>query len=123
VIGAPSDCVSDLFARPAAHRVRFGNPLAPGDSGPPPDDDAALDRWMLANCYDSQHAAGSCRMGGASDPRSVVDPECRVIGLEGLRVIDCSIMPEIVRANTHLSTVMIAERMADRLSIQGPAPH
>ena len=70
---------------------------------------------MMANCFDSQHGAGTCRMGAASNPRSVVDPECRVIGLEGLRVIDCSVMPEIVRANTHLSTVMIAEKMADHI--------
>jgi 5-(hydroxymethyl)furfural/furfural oxidase len=70
---------------------------------------------MIANCYDSQHAAGTCRMGPVSDRRAVVDPDCRVIGVEGLRVIDCSIMPEIVRANTHLSTVMAAELMADRI--------
>ena len=49
------------------------------------------------------------------DPRSVVDPDCRVIGCTGLRVIDASVMPEVVRANTHLTTVMIAEKMADRL--------
>jgi choline dehydrogenase len=54
-------------------------------------------------------------MGAAGDPRSVVDPECRVLGFEGLRVIDASIMPSVVRANTHLTTVMIAERMAERL--------
>ncbi|MDO8430886.1 MAG: GMC oxidoreductase [Candidatus Binatus sp.] len=54
-------------------------------------------------------------MGPAPDARSVVDPDCRVKGVERLRVIDCSIMPEIVRANTHLSTVMIAEMMADRI--------
>ena len=42
-----------------------------------------LDQWMMANCYDSQHGAGTCRMGPSSNPRSVVDPECRVIGLEG----------------------------------------
>jgi choline dehydrogenase len=70
---------------------------------------------MRANCFDSQHAAGTCRMGPASSLRTVVDPDCRVLGIEGLRVIDCSVMPEIVRANTHLSTVMIAELMADRL--------
>jgi 5-(hydroxymethyl)furfural/furfural oxidase len=61
-------------------------------------------------------------MGPASNPRSVVDPECRVIGMEGLRVIDCSVMPEIVRANTHLSTVMIAEKMSDRIRGRDPAP-
>jgi choline dehydrogenase len=42
--------------------------------------------------------------------------------MEGLRVIDCSVMPEIVRANTHLSTVMIAEKMADRIRGRDPAP-
>ncbi len=99
-----------------ADRISFGNPLliTQGVSEVPPTG-AALDQWMLANCYDSQHGAGTCRMGPASNPRSVVDPECRVIGIEGLRVIDCSVMPEIVRANTHLSTVMIAEKMADHL--------
>jgi len=80
----------------------------------PPDGDA-LDDWMRAHCFDSQHAAGTCRMGPVSNPRTVVDPDCRVLGIDGLRVIDCSVMPEIVRANTHLSTVMIAELMADRL--------
>ena len=102
--------------RAIAEWIGFGNPLAAAKSARPPEDASELDRWMLANCYDSQHAAGSCRMGAASDPRTVVDANCRVIGVEGLRVIDCSIMPEIVRANTHLSTVMIAELMADRMT-------
>jgi 5-(hydroxymethyl)furfural/furfural oxidase len=112
--------LQELARQPAisaiADRISFGNPLliTQGISELPPDG-AALDQWMLANCFDSQHGAGTCRMGPAANPRSVVDPECRVIGLEGLRVIDCSVMPEIVRANTHLSTVMIAEKMADRI--------
>lgn len=100
----------------AAERVSFGNPLLliTGKSEEIPGN-SEIDRWMLENCFDSQHAAGSCRMGPPGDLRSVVDPDCRVIGVEHLRVIDCSIMPEIVRANTHLSVVMIAELMADRL--------
>lgn len=77
--------------------------------------DADLDTWLLANCQDTQHPVGSCRMGPADDPRSVVDPDCRVIGVEGLRVIDASIMPDNVRANTHLSVVMIGEHMAERI--------
>jgi 5-(hydroxymethyl)furfural/furfural oxidase len=77
------------------------------------DDD--LDAWLLANCQDTQHPVGSCRMGPATDPRSVVDPNCRVIGVDGLRVIDASIMPDNVRANTHLTVVMIGEHMADRI--------
>ena len=74
-----------------------------------------LDDWMFAECSDAQHASGTCRMGAAGDPRSVVDPDCRVIGCSGLRVIDASVMPTVVRANTHLTTVMIAEKMADHL--------
>jgi choline dehydrogenase-like flavoprotein len=54
-------------------------------------------------------------MGAPGDPRSVVDPECRVIGIEGLRVVDASIMPEVPRANTNLTTIMLAEHMAARL--------
>ncbi len=77
--------------------------------------DAQLDQWLLQECADCYHIVGTCRMGAADDPRSVVDPDCRVIGVDGLRVIDASIMPEVPRANTHLTTVMIAERMAERL--------
>jgi choline dehydrogenase len=77
--------------------------------------DAQLDQWLLQECADCYHIVGTCRMGAADDPRSVVDPDCRVIGVDGLRVIDASIMPEVPRANTHLTTVMIAERMAELL--------
>ena len=74
-----------------------------------------LDDWMLGECSDAQHASGTCRMGDAADRRSVVDPACRVLGVSGLRVIDASVMPEVVRANTHLTTVMIAEKMASAI--------
>ena len=95
-----------------AHRVEYG---ATGRSMDEPLNDAELDYWLFAECSDAQHATGTCRMGAASDPRAVVDPDCRVIGCTGLRVIDASIMPEVPRANTHLTTVAIAERMADRI--------
>ena len=71
--------------------------------------DAEIDAWLMRSCVDAQHAAGSCRMGPADRPESVVDPECRVLGVEGLRVVDASIMPQIPRANTHLPTVVLAE--------------
>ena len=54
-------------------------------------------------------------MGAANDPLAVVDPQCRVLGVRGLRVIDASVMPSVPCANTHLTTVMIAEHMADQL--------
>jgi choline dehydrogenase len=78
-------------------------------------DDAALDGWALANAGDTQHATSTCRMGPDDDPLAVVDAECRVRGLEGLRVIDASVIPFVPRANTHLTTVMIGEVMAARL--------
>ena len=53
-------------------------------------------------------------------PTTVVDSHCRVLGLDGLRVIDASVMPSVVRANTNLTTIMIAEVMAERL--RGAAP-
>jgi choline dehydrogenase len=52
-------------------------------------------------------------MGPASDPMAVVDQYGRVHGLQGLRVVDASVMPDVVRANTHATTIMIAERVAD----------
>jgi choline dehydrogenase len=98
-----------------AHRVEYG---ATGRSMDEALAASELDDWLFAECSDAQHASGTCRMGAADDPRSVVDPECRVIGCTGLRVIDASIMPEVPRANTHLTTVAIAERMADRLKAE-----
>ncbi len=77
--------------------------------------DAEVDAFALNQAGDTQHATSTCPMGGPHDPMTVVDPECRVSGLDGLRVIDASVMPRVVRANTHLTTVMIAELMASRL--------
>lgn len=96
-----------------ASRVEYG---LSGRSIEAPLPDAELDAWLFEECGDAQHASGTCRMGATSDPRSVVDPQCHVIGCTGLRVIDASIMPEVVRANTHLSTVMIAEKMAAEIA-------
>jgi choline dehydrogenase len=59
-----------------------------------------------------QHPVGTCRMGPPDDPHAVVDPSGRVRGLEGLGVADASVMPAIPRANTHLPTLMLAERLA-----------
>jgi 5-(hydroxymethyl)furfural/furfural oxidase len=81
-------------------------------------EDSRLEEWLLAECYEFWHACGTCRMGASDDPRSVVDPEGCVIGTEGLRVVDASIMPEVPRANTNLTTSMIAEHLAARLRRQ-----
>ena len=59
------------------------------------------------------HISGTCKMGPASDGSAVVDQYCRVHGLENLRVADASVMPNVVRANTNSTTIMIGERVAD----------
>jgi 5-(hydroxymethyl)furfural/furfural oxidase len=64
---------------------------------------------------DTVHVCSTCRMGSPDDATTVVDPECRVLGVDGLRVVDASIIPEVPRANLHLTVVMIAEHAAARL--------
>ena len=69
------------------------------------------------------HLAGTCRMGPAADPESVVDDRLRVHGIEGLRVADASIMPTITSANTNAAVLMIGEKAADMvLDAQPPEP-
>jgi len=75
--------------------------------------DEALDRWIVRNAITSHHASGTCKMGAETDAKAVVDQYGRVHGLEGIRVADASIMPEIVRANTNCTSIMIGERVAD----------
>ena len=79
------------------------------------DSDSRLDEHLVATVGDAQHATSTCRMGDADDHDSVVDPACRVLGVQGLRVVDASIFPSVTRANTNLATIMAAELMADRL--------
>ncbi|HEY5874848.1 MAG TPA: GMC oxidoreductase [Ilumatobacteraceae bacterium] len=67
---------------------------------------------LRENLGDYVHATSTCRMGSESDEDAVVDASCRVIGYEGLRVCDASVMPDLPRANPHLTTVVIAERVA-----------
>jgi len=106
-----------LLDGPAAlRRYLLRTVVSPGD-----DIDALLaarermESWISGRATAFYHPVGTCRMGAATERAAVVDPDCRVHGIAGLRVIDASIMPTIPRANTNLTTIMIAERMADRL--------
>jgi choline dehydrogenase len=74
--------------------------------------DKALDHWLLHSVRTSHHPCGSCKMGPASDADAVVDQEGRVHGIEGLRVVDASVFPAVVRANTAVTTMAVAERIA-----------
>ena len=75
--------------------------------------DEALDDWMLRNVSTSYHVSCTCKMGPESDPMAVVDQYGWVRGLEGLRVADASVMPDVVRANTNVTTIMVGERVAE----------
>ena len=72
-------------------------------------DDDAIDQWILEHIADLAHAMGTCRMGTKDDPHAVVDAACNVIGVDGLQVIDASVIPEDPRANINLTVMMIAE--------------
>nr|WP_296770778.1 GMC family oxidoreductase N-terminal domain-containing protein [Rhodococcus sp. (in: high G+C Gram-positive bacteria)] len=80
------------------------------------DSDSELDDLLLETVSDVQHATSTCRMGAPGDLDTVVDPSCRVLGIDHLRVVDASIFPSVPRANTNLTAIMVGEIMADRLS-------
>jgi choline dehydrogenase-like flavoprotein len=79
------------------------------------DDPAVYDAWLTSSIGDYFHAVGTARMGRPDDPGAVVDQRGRVHGLVGVRVIDCSVIPEVPAANTHLPVVMVAERLSAAL--------
>ena len=85
-----------------------GAEMFPGDGD---DSEAAISAFLRRKSETVYHPVGSCRMG--SDALAVVDPNLRVHGIEGLRVVDASVMPKIVSGNTNAPTIMIAERASD----------
>jgi choline dehydrogenase len=76
------------------------------------DDDHAIEQFLRSEVTTTYHPAGTAPMGSVNDERSVVDSHGRVHGIEGLRVVDASIMPTSVRCNTNITCVMLAERIA-----------
>ena len=84
--------------------------------GPQIQHDADLDTWIRQNIRITQHPVGTCRMGVGEG--AVVDPQLRVIGVEGLRVVDASVMPDLIGGNINAPVIMIAERARPKV---GPA--
>lgn len=77
------------------------------------DNDTAIDDIIRSNAETIYHPVGTCAMGPVNNATSVVDPELKVIGLEGLRVVDASVMPRLIGGNTNAPTIMMAEKCAD----------
>ncbi|MGE8067511.1 choline dehydrogenase [Pseudomonas sp. NPDC089569] len=110
--------VREIIAQPAMAAFR-GEELVPG---PQAQSDEALDAWARQVTETGYHASGTCKMGPPGDAEAVVDAQLRVHGLEGLRVVDASIMPIIVSGNTNAPTVMIAEKASDMIGGKSPLP-
>jgi len=108
--------VRHVVAQPAFDAFR-GEEIMPS---PAVADDDAIDAFIRAKGETIYHPVGTCRMGRSGDPLAVVDKDCRVIGLDGLRVVDASVIPALIGGNTNAPTIMIAEKIAD--AIRGRAP-
>ena len=78
-------------------------------------DDDALNGWLLENVRTQHHSSGTCKMGPSSDRMAVVSPRCEMYAVEGLMVVDASVMPDVIRANTNATTIMIAEKIAGEM--------
>ena len=108
----------EIFAQPAFDAYR-GREIQPGEQVRSDDEIDAFIRQHVESAY---HPSCTCRMGAVSDPMAVVDSETRVLGLQGLRVVDSSIMPSITTGNLNAPTIMLAEKAADHIRGRTPLP-
>ncbi len=106
----------ELFAQTAFDPYR-GRELAPGQAVR---SDGEIDAFVRETVQSAYHPCGTCRMG--ADDMAVVDPELRVRGMDGLRVVDSSVMPAITTGNLNAPTIMIAEKAADMIRGRPPLP-
>ena len=101
----------EIFSQPAFAPYR-GREIAPGEEAT---SDEALDDFIREHVESAYHPCGTCRMGAPDDPMSVVDPELRVIGVEGLRVACSSVFPRITNGNLNAPSIMVGEKAADHI--------
>ncbi len=105
-----------IFAQPAFDPYR-GAELSPGAAV---GSDADIDAYVREHAESAYHPCGTCRMGRRDDPLAVVDSECRVIGVDALRVADSSIFPRITNGNLNAPSIMVGEKASDL--VRGRAP-
>ena len=108
----------EIFEQPALKPYK-GREIQPGLHL---QSDAELDSFIRDHAESAYHPCGTCRMGAKDDPMAVVDPELRVIGIEGLRVADSSIMPRVTNGNLNAPTLMIGEKASDHILGKDPLP-
>ena len=108
----------EIFAQDAFAPYR-GKEIQPGADV---QSDAALDDFIREHVESAYHPCGTCRMGRADDPAAVVDPETRVIGVDGLRVADSSVFPQITNGNLNAPSIMVGEKAADHILDRGMLP-
>ncbi|WP_240535099.1 choline dehydrogenase [Notoacmeibacter marinus] len=108
----------DIFAQPAFDPYR-GREIQPGNAA---QSDEALNDHIRDHAESAYHPCGTCRIGAADDPMAVVDPECRVIGVDGLRLADSSIFPRITNGNLNGPSIMVGEKAADHILGRTPLP-
>ena len=108
----------EIFAQPA-FKDFAGAEIAPGKDA---QSNAALDDYIRDAVESAYHPCGTCRMGRANDVQAVVDPECRVIGVVGLRVADSSIFPRIPNGNLNAPSIMVGEKVSDHILGRAPLP-
>jgi choline dehydrogenase len=108
----------ELFAQ-RAFDPYLGSELAPGSAV---ESDAEIDAFVRARAESAYHPSCTCKMGPESDSAAVVDDECRVLGVESLRVVDASVMPSIASGNLNAPTIMLAEKAADLIRGRPPLP-
>ncbi|MEQ8781109.1 MAG: choline dehydrogenase [Roseibium album] len=108
----------EIFSQEAFAPYR-GKEIQPGDSV---QSDEALDDFIREHVESAYHPCGTCKMGASDDPMAVVDPECRVIGVDGLRVADSSIFPQITNGNLNGPSIMVGEKAADHILGKDPLP-
>jgi choline dehydrogenase len=84
--------------------------------------DEAIDEFIRQHCESAYHPTGTCKMGARDDAKAVVDHECKVIGIEALRVADSSIMPQVTNGNLNGPTLMIGEKASDHILGRDPQP-
>lgn len=106
----------EIFAQQAFAPYR-GTEIQPG---PALQSDAEIDGFIRDHAESAYHPCGTCRMGRADDPRAVVDPQCRVIGVAGLRVVDSAIFPRITNGNLNGPSILVGEKAADHILDRAP---